>query len=265
MAASGTTHLVALSGYNIAIVVLLVAHALSRFFSRRATFYATALIILLFVLMVGAEASVVRAAIMGFLVLLARESGRIYSFRNALTLAAFLMVLFDPSVLVFNLGFQLSFLSLLGIVYLEPALRFLFQRNYRHGKPVQESFLAWRENASTTLAAQLAVLPLLVQAFNQASLSALFANVLILSVVPATMMAGFILGAVSLFSGALGYLLAFFVNILLLYQIWAIDLFARVRIPIHNIFGGFIGVALYYIILIGIIILSSRRKKHEIA
>ena len=202
---------------------------------------------------------------MGFLVLLARESGRIYSFRNALILAAFLMVLFDPSVLVFNLGFQLSFLSLLGIVYLEPALRFLFWRNDRRGKPARESFLAWRENAATTLAAQLAVLPLLVQAFNEASLAALFANVLILSVVPITMMGGFILGVTSLLSGALGYLLAFFVNILLLYQIWVIDLFSRVRIPIHNVFGGFAGAALYYLALIGIIILSSRRKKYEIA
>jgi len=112
--------------------------------------------------MAGAEASVVRAAIMGFLVLLAKEAGRMYSFRNAVTFAAAGMAVFDPTILVFDIGFQLSFVSLLGITHLEPALkRFFGERG---------SFLGWRENALTTLSAQLAVAPILIQNFGSVRL-----------------------------------------------------------------------------------------------
>ena len=89
MSKSGTTHLVALSGYNITILVLAVAYVLNFFASRRLVFWLTLLIIIGFVAMTGAEASVVRAAIMGGIVLLAKRANRLYSFRNAIVIAAF--------------------------------------------------------------------------------------------------------------------------------------------------------------------------------
>src|SRR3989344_994747 len=139
MSLSGTTHLVALSGYNITILVLAVAAVFGYFFSRRITFYLTGLVILLFVLMVGAEASVLRAAIMGFLALLAKEAGRLSSIRNAVALTAAMMVFTNPNIL-FDIGFSLSFLSLLGIVYLEPA----FKKLFRVTDKIKGDFLSWR-------------------------------------------------------------------------------------------------------------------------
>ncbi len=257
MARSGTTHLVALSGYNITILVLAIAALFRSFLSRRLTFYLTVLAIILFAVMVGGEASVVRAAIMGFLTLLAREAGRIYSFRNAVVLAAAVMALFDPTILVFNIGFQLSFLSLVGIVYLEPALKKFFDIRDT-GSPTS---FGWRENALTTLSAQLAVAPLLISYFEKISLISLFANVLILEFVPLTMALGFLLGAVSFLFFPLGALLGWFVNILLAYEVRIINFFANLEIPIGStIYPGFVFV-IYYLALIGFMIYFNKPKR----
>ncbi len=243
MRASGTTHLVALSGYNISILVWALAAALGRWLSRRWTFTLTTAIIVLFVLMTGAEPSIVRAALMGFLVLLARERGRIYSMENAITLTALIMVVIDPTVLGYNLGFQLSFLSLLGIVYLAPALHNVLRLKAEPG------FLSWRENLVNTIAAQLAVLPLLVQSFGGFSLTAFLANTLILGIVPITMFLGFIIGAIGFISAFLAGLFGWLANVVLNYQLAVIRFFAEISIPVSlpfDLSGSFLGVIIYY-------------------
>ncbi|MDI6733914.1 MAG: ComEC/Rec2 family competence protein [Patescibacteria group bacterium] len=168
MSLSGTTHLVALSGYNITILVWITMGIFIYFLPRRLSFILTFIAIFAFVAMTGAESSVVRAGIMGMLILLAREVGRIYDFRNAIILAALVMVLINPKVLVFDIGFELSFLALLGIVYLRPTLIKIFK--------IKEdiSFLSWRDNLLTTASAQLAVAPILIANFGNFSLTSLF-------------------------------------------------------------------------------------------
>ncbi len=241
MVLSGTTHLVALSGYNISILVFAIAWAFGQFLSRRKTFYLTVATIILFVLMVGAEASVVRAAIMGFLALLAKEIGRIYSMRNSIALTALTMVIINPTILAFNPGFQLSFASLLGIVYLGPALKNIFE--FGGG-----GFTDWRENAITTISAQLAVIPLLIQNFGQYSLTAILANILILGFIPLTMALGFLLAALGMLSIYLGFLVAQLVKVLLFYEIAVIKFFAKISfiLPLTNSVAT---TAIYYIIV----------------
>ncbi|MBI4085933.1 MAG: ComEC/Rec2 family competence protein [Candidatus Liptonbacteria bacterium] len=253
MSLSGTTHLVALSGYNITILVLAVAAVFGYFFSRRITFYLAGLVILLFVLMVGAEASVLRAAIMGFLALLAKETGRLSNVRNAVALTAAIMVFTNPNML-FDIGFSLSFLSLLGIVYLEPAFKKLFriypEPSRRITDKAKGDFLSWRENGLTTLSAQLAVLPVLILNFGQFSLTSIAANILILELVPLTMLLGFLLAGVSSLFHYLGFLIALPVNILLQYQIYIIKLFSYLRLPLTTGFGSWVIIMAYYGILI---------------
>jgi competence protein ComEC len=257
MALSGTTHLIALSGYNISLIVVAIGLFLGSFLSRRKTFYLTAVIIFLFVVMVGAEASIVRAAVMGFLALLAKELGRLYSFRNAIVLTALAMNILDPSLLVFNLGFQLSFLSLLGIVYLLPTLESLFR--IKSG-----GFLDWKENALMTLSSQLAVAPLLLIYFNQLSLTSLFANILILEAIPLTMILGFILA----FLGTLSYYLAWPIGLLtglfLTYEIKVIDFFAYFSFPIRNISLSWLIIVFYYSLLLALIFNNFKKKNEKI-
>ena len=258
MARSGTTHLVALSGYNIAILVLALGKTFGRYLSRRKTFYLTALIILFFVMMTGAEASVVRAAIMGFLILLAKEAGRFYNFHNALLLAAFAMVLVNPLILRYDIGFQLSFLSLLGIVYIAPILKNLMK--LEEGKGM--GFLNWKESAATTFSAQLAVAPLLIKTFGQFSLTALGANILILGLVPLTMFLGFVLAGLSLISTSLGFLLAKLTSLLLSYEIGVIKIFASLSLPIAGISSGLF--IIYYLFLL-IFILYFQKPSNDLS
>ncbi len=146
MALSGTTHLVALSGYNISVIAWAAAVIFGAYFSRSVSFYLSVFLIVLFVLMTGAEASAVRAAIMGIIAILAKETERLFSVRNAIVVAAFLMIIYNPDILVFDLGFQLSFAALLGIVYILPALKNFFQM-------ADGGFLSWKENLLVTFSA----------------------------------------------------------------------------------------------------------------
>ena len=107
--------------------------------------------IALFVLMTGASPSVVRAAIMGVALLLARHAGRQSAPLIVIVFAAFVMIVANPRVLVFDIGFQLSFLAVLGLAYVAPYLQKKMMR-------VPE-FLKWKEAFVATISAQIAVLP----------------------------------------------------------------------------------------------------------
>ena len=255
MAASGTTHLTALSGYNIAILIeSMFAACAWLMLSRRMRFIGTMLFVVLFVLMVGAEASVVRAAIMGSLVLLAGETGRVYHVRNAMTFAALGMLLLDPTLLVWSAGFLLSFLSLIGIVYLRPALQDLF--GVRTGRDGGGAF-GWREHFLTTLAAQLMVLPVIMRYFGEFSFTAILANVLVLEFVPFTMFLGFLLIALGFVLPPVAPFFTSVVSIPLAYMSAIIRFFADVRIPIASA-GGWGITACIYAILAAIIILGRK-------
>lgn len=256
MAQSGTTHLVAISGYNIGVLVLAMASLFGRFLSSRRTFYFTGVAILFFVLMVGGEASVVRAAIMGFLALLAKESSRLYDMRNGLALTATAMVAINPTILVFDLGFQLSFLSLIGIVYFSPAVQFLFG-----ARPVGSLGGGIRESFFTTLSAQTAVLPLLLAKFGTFSLAAIAANVLILELMPLTMFLGFLLAGVNLVLPFLGSILGWFAGFVLSYEIWIIKVFARASLPINAPSNWFVFAIVYGGMVLGIMVYYWRRRK----
>ena len=172
--------------------------------------------------MTGAEASVVRAAVMGVLVIIARESGRIFNVRNAVVLAGLIMVLLNPKVLVFDAGFELSFLALLGIIYLEPALRRAFKIKEGDG------ILSWKKNLLMTGSAQLMVAPILIQSFGNLSPVSLISNILILELIPFTTALGFGVALLSKIS-----------YFLLLIGGWIIWPLLKVETGLIRFFGGF--------------------------
>jgi competence protein ComEC len=175
---TGTSHILVVSGYNITIVAAAFMAALSRLGRRRAYWMAVAGVIA-FTVLVGASPSVVRAAIMGILALTARELGRAQNAGSAVVLSAALMGAQNPLVVRWDTGFQLSFLAVLGLVYLEPILRPFWTRAIR--------FRPLAEIAAATTAAQLAVLPLLVFQFGTLASYALPVNMLVLPFVPLAM------------------------------------------------------------------------------
>ncbi|MFH1392613.1 MAG: ComEC/Rec2 family competence protein [bacterium] len=208
---TGTRHIIALSGYNITIIAsLIMSFLLWLGFWRKHAFYLSIIAIIFFVLVTGASASVVRAAVMGILVLIAQQFGRLSNPRNLLASAAFLMILKEPSGLLDNIGLQLSFAATIGIIYLSPYLKKL------------------PEILRTTLSAQIAVSPLILFYFKQISLISPIANLLVLPIIPITMLFGFIALAISLLYLPIGIFLSWPAWLFLTYEIKIIELLAKV-------------------------------------
>ena len=226
---TGTRHIVAISGFNISIIAGLLLATFSRWLGRRRAIWLTGVGIGLYTLLVGADAAVVRAAIMGILALVALQSGRQQLALNTLAISAGLMALFNPLVL-WDIGFQLSFAATLGLVlYAEPLSKWAHEWLARRTSKTWAVRLRGPLNdyLFMTLAAQLTTLPLLLFYFQRLSLFSLPANLLILPVQPALM----IFGGLSLFVGLillpLGQVLAFFSWGLVAYSIRVVEFFAR--------------------------------------
>jgi len=242
MSVSGTSYITTMYGFKIAIITLMLGETLAGILPRRMIFLFAVAVIVLFLVMSGGSASAARAGIMSALALFAKESGRIFNMKNALALSATGMALFDPRILM-EPAFQLSFLSILGIVYLAPPLKTLI--HYR-----SPGILEWRENAiiaATTLAA---IMPVILADFGSFSLTAFFSNTFIMMAVLPLMVLG--LAVASL--GALSYYLSFFVakmaEILLWYQLGVIKIFTAFVMPLPTIFGTPVFAVAYYCALI---------------
>lgn len=187
---TGVTHIVAISGYNIS----LIATILSKFFislyiPRKRAFFCIVIGIALFVIFTGMSASVVRAGIMGCLVLLAKQLGRASRVANVMVFTAVIMVAQNPFILLWDAGFQLSFLSTLGLVYVSPVIQ-------KYVEKVPEVF-GLKETMIATLSATIATLPLILSQFGRLSIVSLPVNMLILWIIPWMMMVGFLAVVIS--------------------------------------------------------------------
>lgn len=168
--AAGMTHLIAVSGSNIAIVVgLFVPFFLLLGYRRPWAIVLSGAAIFLFTIFVGASASVIRAAIMGWLAILGRVFGRKASATRLLLIAGSLMAFFDPYALLYDAGFALSFLATWGLIAWAQPIADALTR-------VPKVF-GLREMISTTLAATFATFPFSSWAFGTISLAGLLTNV----------------------------------------------------------------------------------------
>ena len=214
---TGLAHIVAISGYNITILVLFVGMAFG-FLSRKWKVVCSILAIVLFVLLVGAGASVVRAAIMGGIGLLALFYGRQYFVSYALLLAAFVMALWNPFVFTFDSGFHFSFLATMGLIYLSPVLegatRFLPDRFL-----LKETFLL-------TISAQVMVLPLAIANFGGFSWISPVVNLLVLPFIPVIMLLAALALFLSFVNFSFGMVLAFVVRLVVNFVIGVVEFFA---------------------------------------
>lgn len=224
-AATGMSHVLAISGYNIAIVAELIMIILLFFMRRKSAFLIAVVAICGFVILTGATSSVVRAAFMGILLLFASGFGRLYDPRASILLAATAMITINPLMLRHDLGFQLSFAAVLGLFYLSPLL---FQMLLRFKLPQ-----GFKKILAATLGAQIAVLPLILYHFHSFALYAVPANVVILPIIPITMFLGFITGLSGLIFEQLGQLVGVLTWALTEFQIMAVHQFAQ--LPFSNL------------------------------
>ena len=247
---AGVRHITAVSGTHIIILSsILMSSLLFLGLWRGQAFYFSIILIWFYIILIGFPASGIRAAIMGSILLLAEKLGRQNTSSRVIVLAASIMLLQNPLLLFYDIGFQLSFLASMGIIHLKPIIdvslenftrkisAFLNKFNlFIKGETKIKKFLLNKgkdllDIISVTLSAQILTVPIMVYNFGNISLIAPLTNLLIIPVVYWIMVFGFLSSILGIFSGFLSWifylpcwlLLTYFLKVIdTFYQPWAI-------------------------------------------
>ena len=224
--ATGTTHIMAVSGLQVGLLFAALSWVLRKLFGRVRGFALWSALLGLAVIwsyafLTGLSASVLRATVMFTVIIVGRALGRQDSIFNTLAVAAFALLVWNP-FLVADVGFQLSFLAVLSIVYVQPriarwfdvAAYFAARRRPWQARPVQ---WAWRgtgwfleavwQAVALSLAAQVATFGLGLYYFHQFPFSFLFSNLIAVPISSGAVYVGLVLlvikGLVALVGAAL--------------------------------------------------------------
>jgi competence protein ComEC len=219
---TGLRHVIAVSGTHVVILSSIIMSILLAIgLWRGQAFYIAIALICLYIFLVGLPASGVRAGVMGGLFLLAQKLGRQTMGARVIAIACAVMLFINPLLLFYDVGFQLSFLAVMGLIYLEPFIK-MFIKVFIKQKA--ENFVSI---ISTTFAAQIFTLPIIVYNFGNISFVAPITNLLILPVVYWLMAFGFLASFAGVFSSALGSVLSVPCWFLLTYFVKVIDFFSK--------------------------------------
>ena len=250
---TGVIHIVVLSGFNVTIV----ADFIVKFFSFLGMAWSGifgGISIVLFAIMTGASATIIRASIMAILVITARLTSRYSEITRALFLAAIMMLLFNPMLLVYDPSFQLSFLASLGLIKLSPYIE-------NKTRFIPEEF-GLRTLFAATVATQIYVLPLLVWLVGEVSLISPLVNLLILVIVPSVMLFGFLMNIVSFMSFDIAFLISSPVYFMLDYALKVVEYFSLLKYSfISSIYLPIWIAGLIYVGYFFLFVLMSRKNR----
>lgn len=191
-AATGTSHIVAISGFNLTIIAGVFIELARRAVGRKSEVPLALAGVWLYTLLVGASAAVVRAAVMGSVAVISRRAERSVHGPTSLAFAAFAMSLHNPWVL-WDLGFQLSLAATAGLIFFTDPLTSGFKQLLRRfmSQDRADRLVGWLSEALiVTLAAQITTTPIIVANFHRISLVTLLTNFLILPVQTFVMLFG---------------------------------------------------------------------------
>jgi len=240
MRTSGLTHLVAVSGANVTMLLALVFAALART-SRLTRVAGAALTLTAFVVVVRPQPSVLRAGVMGLVLLLGILGKRKTDAINALGVAVVVLVIIDPLISA-TYGFALSVFATAGLLVGSAKLRSVIASR------VPKAIPNWLvDGLVVTLCAQFAVLPILLQLGATFSLAAVPANLLAVPLASLAMVSGLILTGVAIICLPVAQVLAWVVaipalGIALIARTASSATFLIVPIP-HGLLGAFLAIA----------------------
>lgn len=213
---AGITHIVAVSGYNITIIVWILMSVLIFIgLYRQQAFWICLCLIFLFVIFTGASASAVRAGLMGTILLFAQFLGRKSDAFRLLVYAATILALANPLILVWDVGFQLSFLATVGLLYLVPIL----EKKIKSDKMKNYQNLVLKDYLLPTFSATIFTFPLISYSFGYFSVFSILANLLIIWLIPVLMFFSFVSIVLAVIFYPLGQVLAWITNLGLSYVI----------------------------------------------
>lgn len=240
MRMTGTLHVVVVSGYNI-MVIINTLERLLIFLPLKVRLATVFIFVLFFMLLVGFEPPVVRAVVMGSLGLLAIALGRQTAALRALIFAGLVMVLINPEWIT-DLSFQLSFLATLGLILIFPLLHRLFPDR---GGVLRESFLL-------TLAAQMAVWPLIAYSFGQFSVVSLLVNTLVLWTIPLITYLGLATTILAMLISNIKELIMIPTGFFLSYFIWIVTGAASLKVGVFEVGPFSWGVLVFYYLILSV-------------
>ncbi len=242
---TGTLHILAVSGMNVALVVITFFFFFRLFgINKRLAYLLNIPVVIIFCLVTGCVPSVLRASLMAIIFLISRNLlERDVNIYHVLGLAALICLVPYPQM-VFDLSFQLSFLAVLGIVYLTPIIadRLLF-------------FLPrWLSlTIATTLGAQLATTPLLSYSFHKMSLISIVSNAVVVPLVGLITPLGLISFGLNIIFYKIAWLIAYLNSLLITLLLICVEFFASIPyacIPVAS--PSVMDIAIYYLVLITI-------------
>jgi competence protein ComEC len=249
---TGTIHILAVSGSNVAFVTLAIYSLLGFFhLSKRNIIGITIVALIVYMFITGSSASVVRATIMAIVILIGTVIERRTDIYNTLAIAALALILWNPNNL-FDVGFQLSFSAVLSIVYFYPPLKQLIQKipeRYEEIKfiePVLELF-------AVSLAAQIGTIPFTAYYFGRFSFISLLANIPVVPLSGLNTFVGFIEVIVFPISHKLAWVCAAVNDVLVWLLLNFVKAAASVPFAVVEVGGlSVLVVFTYYCIVIGL-------------
>lgn len=252
--ASGVTHVVSASGMNVAMVASFLVAFFLLFLKRQLAIVLSIVGVFFYAALSGFEPPIIRASIMGVFVFLGQILGRQTRASYGIFLAGYSMLFVSPYLLQ-DPGFQLSFLSTLGLLYIRPLFGFLFDKGIGKGMLIGDDI-------ATSISAQIATLPILFIHFGSYSLWSIVANGLVLWTVPILMLLGGAGALFGLFHPLLAQPFLYLALPLLVYFEKAVSVFPKLGGGVRLESAPVSLVAGYYF-LVTAFILFFKVKKHS--
>ena len=214
----GLIHIVILSGYSVTLIGLYIRKALS-FLPRNISIISAGIAIMLFCIMVGSGATVMRACFMAEVVLLSELIRRDYAIVRSLAFVMLIMIILSPRVLFDDVSFQISALATLGLILLSKPMKHVLRF-------IPDKF-ELRDIVTSTVSTQLFVSPFILYMIGQLSLVSVFANIVVLPLIPFTMLSVFLTGASGFISLGAARVAGWLAHLLLSYILLVVEFFAR--------------------------------------
>ncbi len=252
---SGLTHLIAVSGFNITIIVIFLSF-LFKFLPVYLRVFLVTSFIIVFTMIVWANPAVIRASIMWVLAYFIISSGRKGDSLAILLFTAFAMTIYNPLVLNFDVSFHLSFLAVLGLLYT--------QRFWEKVFYFLPSLFAIKESFVLTLSAFSFTIPIVMFNFGQISVLSPIANMLVGWAIPFAMLFGFLAVLLYFISPALWILFWVIDYIFLKYVIVIVTIFWEFKYSIFKVdfweYARFLEI-IYFIFLVFLILFFRKKNK----
>jgi len=215
----GLTHIIAVSGYNLTILLRSAEKVSGKRSKRLVTLFSIGLIGI-FLLFAGTSASIVRAAIVSLLSITAGYYGRSFKPLVLLGLAASITAFANPFYVWTDTSWYLSFLAFYGVMVLAPLLSSRWPKHWKESVVLSV--------ALESLCAEIMTLPFVLHTFGQMSFIGLLANVLVTALVPLAMLLTLIAGLAGMLLPAIAGWLAWPARILLTYMLDIAHLLSRI-------------------------------------